>query len=84
MKKEIKLEKIKDAKEFVDRASKVNGDVWLSNPTGCRVNGKSILGVFDVAIDSPMSVEYPDANEDFDEFLTRLEIKAMGYMSTQL
>ena len=78
--KEIKLEKITDAKEFVDHSSKVNGDVWLSNKTGCRVDGKSILGVFDVAAGGPMSVEYPDANEDFDEFLNKLEIKAMGYM----
>lgn len=80
MKKEIKLEKIKDAMELVNLASKIDGDVWLSNKNGSRVSGKSILGVFDVAIDSPMSVEYPDANEDFDEFLTKLEIKAMGYM----
>lgn len=80
MRKEIKLEKIKDAMTFVNLASKVDGDVWLSNSSGCRVSGKSILGVFDVAIDSPMSVEYPDSNDDFDEFLTRLEIKALGYM----
>ena len=80
MQKEIKLEKIKDAITLVNLASKIDGDVWLSNKSGCRVSGKSILGVFDVAIDSPMSVEYPDSNDDFDEFLTRLEIKALGYM----
>ena len=80
MKKEIKLEKIADAKELVDIASKIDGDVWLSNKSGCRVSGKSILGVFDVAADSAMSVEYPESNDDFDEFLTRLEIKALGYM----
>lgn len=81
MKKEIKLEKIADAKELVDIASKIDGDVWLSDKNGSRVSGKSILGVFDVALNSPMSVEYPDSNDDFDEFLTRLEIKAAGYMS---
>ena len=52
----------------------------MSNKSGCRVSGKSILGVFDVAVDSAMSIEYPDSNDDFDEFLTRLEIKALGYM----
>lgn len=83
MTKEIKLEKIKDAMELVDRASKIDGDVWLSNKNGCKVSGKSILGVFDVAVDSDMSVEYPDANADFDEFLNRLEIKALGYMPNQ-
>ena len=82
MTKEIKLEKIADAMELVNRASKIDG-VWLSNKSGCKVSGKSILGVFDVAIDSDMSVEYPDANEDFDEFLTKLEIKALGYMPNQ-
>ena len=80
MQKEIKLEKIKDAITLVNLASKVDGDVWLSNKSGCRVSGKSILGVFDVAIDSAMSVEYPDSNDYFDEFLTKLEIKALGYM----
>ena len=80
MQKEIKLEKIKDAITLVNLASKIDGDVWLSNKSGCRVSGKSILGVFDVAVDSAMNVEYPDSNDDFDEFLTRLEIKALGYM----
>ena len=80
MQKEIKLEKIKDAITLVNLASKIDGDVWLSNKSGCRVSGKSILGVFDVAVDSAMSIEYPDSNDDFDEFLARLEIKALGYM----
>ena len=80
MQKEIKLEKIKDAITLVNLASKIDGDVWLSNKSGCRVSGKSILGVFDVAVDSAMSVEYPDSNDDFDKFLTKLEIKALGYM----
>lgn len=80
MQKEIKLEKIKDAITLVNLASKIDGDVWLSNKSGCRVSGKSILGVFDVAVDNAMSIEYPDSNDDFDEFLTRLEIKALGYM----
>ena len=80
MQKEIKLEKIKDAITLVNLASKIDGDVWLSNKSGYRVSGKSILGVFDVAVDSAMSVEYPESNDDFDEFLTRLEIKALGYM----
>ena len=80
MQKEIKLEKIKDAITLVNLASKIDGDVWLSNKSGCRVSGKSILGVFDVAADSAMNIEYPDSNDDFDEFLTRLEIKSLGYM----
>lgn len=80
MQKEIKLEKIKDAITLVNLASKIDGDVWLSNKSGCRVSGKSILGVFDVAVGRAMSVEYPEPNDDFDEFLTRLEIKALGYM----
>ena len=80
MQKEIKLEKIKDAITLVNLASKIDGDVWLSNKSGCRVSGKSILGVFDVAVDSAMSIEYPDANGDCDELLTKVEIKALGYM----
>lgn len=75
-KRKIKLEKIVDAKCLVDKATKVNGDVWLSNDSGCRVSGKSILGVFDVALDSAMSVEYPESAEDFDEFLQKLELKS--------
>lgn len=50
MKKEIKIEKIADAKELVDIASKIDGGVWLSDKNGSRVSGKSILGVFDIAI----------------------------------
>ena len=81
MKKQIRLEKIDDAMEFVNLASKVKGDVWLSNESGSRASGKSILGVFDVAVNSPMDVEYPDdANEEFDDFLCRLELAARGYM----
>ena len=80
MQKEIKLEKIKDAITLVNLASKIDGAVWLSNKSGCRVSDKSIFGVFEVAVDSAMSIEYPDSNDDFDEFLTRLEIKALGYM----
>lgn len=79
MKKEIKLEMVADAMELANRASKIEGDVWISSSKGSRVNGKSILGIFDVASDGPMSIEYPDANDDFDEFLTKLEITAVGY-----
>ncbi len=75
-KMKIKLDKISDAKSLVDNATKVNGDVWLSNESGYRVSGKSILGVFDVAQDSAMCVEYPESAEDFDEFLQKLELKS--------
>ena len=80
MKKTIKLEKIADAITLVNMASKISGGVWLSDDKGSRVSGKSLLGVFDVAVNSTMCVDYPDSNDDFDAFLTGLEIKAVGYM----
>ena len=79
MRKDIKLEKISDAIELVDVASKVKGNVWLSNDSGCKTDGKSILGVFAVAKNSAISVEYPDNADDFDDYLNRLILSSMPH-----
>lgn len=82
MKKTIKLEKIVDAIRFVKLASKVNGNVSLSNNNGYKTDGKSLLGVFDIASNSVMDVEYPeDANADFDKFLQQLEFASANFIS---
>ena len=76
----IKLEKIKDANRLVQLATKEKDNVWLSDDNGVKVSGKSILGVFDVGVDSVMNVEYSeDANEDFEDFLRQLEFKATAF-----
>lgn len=82
MRKRIKLEKIADALAFVNQASKVAGDVWLSNENGSKVSGKSILGVFDVTICSDMCVDYPEDANDFDDFLRKLELDATSYRTS--
>lgn len=82
MKKTIKLEKIVDAIRFVKLAGKVNGSVSLSNNNGYKTDGKSLLGVFDIAANSVMDVEYPeDANADFDRFLQQLEFASANFIS---
>ena len=73
----IKLDRIKDAITFVNLASRERGNVWLSNDIGVRVSGKSVLGVFDAAINSVMDVEYSDSpNIEFEDFLRSLETVA--------
>lgn len=68
----LKIEKISDAMQFINAASKLKGNVWLSNETGCRVNGKSVLGVFDIAMKGDVFVEYTDTSEEFDALINKL------------
>ena len=45
MKNQIRLETMCDVNEFVHIASSIAGVVHLTDKTGFRVNGKSLLGV---------------------------------------
>lgn len=69
-KKNINLSLISDAMCLVNLASRVNGNVWLSDGIGSRVSGKSILGVFNVTMGGVVTVEYPEDAEELDGFLS--------------
>ena len=72
----IKLNTLQEAMEFVNTASKVHGNVLLTNPHGICVSGKSVLGVFAAPRNSPMVAEYPDdIPDEFDTLLRKLQVK---------
>lgn len=58
---------------LVNLASRVNDNVWLSDSKGSRVSGKSVLGVFNVAVNGAVTVEYPEDAEELDGFLSTFE-----------
>lgn len=72
----IKLNTLQEAMEFVNTASKVHGNVLLTNPNRICVSGKSVLGVFTASMNSPMVAEYPDdIPDEFRTLLRKLQVK---------
>lgn len=73
-KKKILINKTSLVKEFVDYASKVNGDVILTSENErYEINGKSIMGIFSLNLSKPLYVKSNVEDKNFSKFLSKIE-----------
>ena len=64
----IKMGNITDISTFVANASKIEKDVTVYKGRYV-VNGKSLLGMFSIDLTSGATVEFPEDEIDFENFL---------------
>lgn len=64
----IKITEIDDVNKFVQYAKNVRGDVLVSRGQFC-IDGKSILGIYSLDISQGCTVQYPENEKEFDEFI---------------
>jgi Phosphotransferase system, HPr-related proteins len=69
----IKLSAKEDVKEFVSRASKCNFDIDISY-NRMIVDAKSILGVLSLDLSRKLTVQYREADSEFEAFLNNYAI----------
>ena len=75
MTKTIQIEKIREVADFVAAANKVTGDVYArKGESKVVVDGKSLMGMFSIDPSSPVTIEYPAGEINFEEFLVQFEI----------
>lgn len=73
MSKNIKINSIKDIKEFVQQATKVEDKV-IVNKTPYSVDGKSLMGLMSIDLSQGVEVIFSDEETEFAEYLKSLEI----------
>lgn len=64
----IKITEIDDVNKFVQYAKNVRGDVLVSRGQFC-INGKSILGIYSLDVSQGCTVQYPENEKEFDNFI---------------
>lgn len=64
----IKITEIDDVNKFVQYAKNVRGDVLVSRGQFC-IDGKSILGIYSLDISQGCTVQYPENEKEFDNFI---------------
>lgn len=64
----IKITEIDDVNKFVQYAKNVRGDVLVSRGQFC-IDGKSILGIYSLDVSQGCTVQYPENEKEFDEFI---------------
>lgn len=64
----IKITEIDDVNKFVQYAKNVRGDVLVSCGQFC-IDGKSILGIYSLDVSQGCTVQYPENEREFDEFI---------------
>lgn len=64
----IKITEIDDVNKFVQYAKNVRGDVLISRGQFC-IDGKSILGIYSLDVSQGCTVQYPENEKEFDEFI---------------
>ena len=67
----IYLNRITDIELFTQEAHKVSGDVIVRRGK-FAVDGKSLMGVISINPSEGVTVEYPEEETDFDNFLNTL------------
>lgn len=79
--KKIMVRTRRDIENLVDLAGHVQGSIEIETKDNAKYDASSILGLFSVKPGSTMSVKYPESADDFEDFLTTLELTAMtsGY-----
>ncbi|MBO7535559.1 MAG: HPr family phosphocarrier protein [Bacilli bacterium] len=68
----IKINGISDLTQFVQKATLVDGDVFVEKGK-FTVDGKSLLGMFSIDPTSGINVNYPDDAITFEEFITQFK-----------
>ena len=74
--KNIVVNSRKDIEALVDVAGRVKGNIAIETENNAKFDASSILGLFSVKPGSSMAVTYPETADDFDDFLTTLELNA--------
>lgn len=69
----IAFNQITDLNQFINNASKVDGEVLLQKDYYI-VNGKSILGVMSIDVSKGVNVVYPADAYEFEQFIEQFEI----------
>lgn len=64
----IKITEIDDVNKFVQYAKNVRGDVVVSRGQFC-IDGKSILGIYSLDVSQGCTVQYPENEKEFDNFI---------------
>ena len=64
----IKITEIDDVNKFVQYAKNVRGDVLVSRGQFC-IDGKSILGIYSLDISQGCTIQYPENEKEFDNFI---------------
>lgn len=64
----IKITEIDDVNKFVQYAKNVRGDVLVSRGQFC-IDGKSILGIYSLDVSQGCTVQYPENEKEFDDFI---------------
>jgi phosphotransferase system HPr-like phosphotransfer protein len=64
----IKITEIDDVNKFVQYAKNVRGDVLVSRGQFC-IDGKSILGIYSLDVSQGCTVQYPENEKEFDNFI---------------
>lgn len=73
IKKLIAIHGITDVTDFVTKASMVDGDVIVSRGRWV-VDGKSAMGMFSLAVDEGITVDFPKDATEFAEYIAKFEI----------
>ena len=69
----IAIHGVHDVYEFINYASKVDGDVLLKRGK-FAVDGKSFLGVFSIDISQGVIITYPASATDFEQYILQYKI----------
>lgn len=72
-KRSIRMNQLTDIYEFVNRASKVDGDIYLSRGAYV-VDAKSLLGVFSIDMSQAATLSYPEDATEFEEYVAKFTV----------
>jgi len=72
-KRSIRMNQLTDIYEFVNRASKVDGDIYLSRGAYV-VDAKSLLGVFSIDMSQAATLSYPEDAVDFEAYVAQFTV----------
>lgn len=71
--KYIRIYSINDATNLVKMAVNVEGDVTISRGKYV-VDAKSLLGVISIDVSSGVTINYPEAATEFDQYISQFEL----------
>jgi len=66
----VKIHGINDVNAFVQQARLDDGDILVSRGHYC-IDGKSIMGMFSIDTSQGCTVEFPETEKDFENFLQK-------------
>ena len=72
-KRNIRMNQLTDIYEFVNKASKVDGDIYLSRGAYV-VDAKSLLGVFSIDMSQAAMLSYPEDATEFEAYAAQFTV----------